>query len=74
MRKRKEYYAKNKLPSPALAQSAQSDTAATPNGSEAVVTSSGQTSGIDQGSASGAPSGGVNDDEKISLSLEYSHE
>ena len=75
MRMRKEYYAKNQIPSPALAQSA-GQTAATPNGSEAVVTSSDQTSGTNTGKTGEAPPDAVNgtDDEKISLSLEYSHE
>ena len=76
MRKRKEYYAKQKLASIPSANLVVTESPVTPNGSETAVTSSDQTSGKEKEDCSIAPSNGVNgtDDEKISLSLEYSHE
>ena len=76
MRKRKEYYAKQKLATLPAANLVGNESTVTPNGSETAVTSTDQTSGKEKEDYATAPSGGVNgtDDEKISLSLEYSHE
>ena len=76
MRKRKEYYAKQKLATILAANVVGNESTVTPNGNETAVTSTDQTSDKEKEDYSTAPSGGVNsaDDEKISLSLEYSHE
>ena len=73
MRKRKEYYARNQLPKPVVAQD---ETTAVPNASEATVTSSNHMPANEKEHSVVTPSGAVNgnDDEKISLSLEYSYE
>ena len=76
MRKRKEYYAQQKSATIPTTNLVGAENTLTANGSETAVTSSDQTSGKEKEDYSTAPSGGINgtDDEKISLSLEYSHE